>query len=549
LLCDLLAIDCTLRDAIEDANAAAGADTIAFDIGNGGAQTIALAAPLPAITDPVTIDGTTQPGYGGTPIIELDGSGAGAGASGLKVSGSAANTLIKALAINKFNGAGITVEGTVGQVVIQGNFIGTEPDGTTASANGKGIELKSPKNTVGGAVEANRNVISGNTGAGVVIDGAGSSENKVQGNYIGLKKDGASALANGGPGVQITGAPNNSVSPNNVISGNSGAGVSISGTAASGNAVKSNKIGTNSGGTANVPNAAGIVIDGAGGSQIGGIISGDGNTIQGNTGAGISITGTGTANRLARNLISANGGLGIDLAPTGVTANDSGDGDSGPNNLQNFPVLTSAQTGSTVVTGTLNSAASKQYRLEFYASTACDAAGNGEGQRFLGAVNTTTDGSGNASFTANLADTATTSERVTVTATDPDGNTSEYSNCVTPTGGPAPTPPPGGGDIVGTEGNDVLVGTSGNDRIIAKGGNDTARGLAGDDLILGGQGNDRLQGGQGNDVLRGGAGKDELIGGGGNDGLFGAGGNDTLKGGPGFDECRGGPGKDVEKGC
>jgi hypothetical protein len=76
----------SLRQAILDANATGGADVIAFDIPGSGVQTIAPASPLPAVTDPLTIDGTTQPGYAGAPLIELDGLGAGQGVTGLDIS-------------------------------------------------------------------------------------------------------------------------------------------------------------------------------------------------------------------------------------------------------------------------------------------------------------------------------------------------------------------------------------------------------------------------------------------------------------------------------
>jgi hypothetical protein len=128
------------------------------------------------------------------------------------------------------------------------------------------------------------------------------------------------------------------------------------------------------------------------------------------------------------NSIHSNTGLGIDLFPLGVTPNDPGDADSGPNELQNFPVLTSASTGggTTQIQGTLNSHAITAYRLEFFSNTTCDPSGYGEGERFLGSTNVATNATGSVSFNATFAG---MSSFVTATATDPAGNTSEFSNC------------------------------------------------------------------------------------------------------------------------
>ncbi|HTC86566.1 MAG TPA: S-layer homology domain-containing protein, partial [Candidatus Acidoferrum sp.] len=148
------------------------------------------------------------------------------------------------------------------------------------------------------------------------------------------------------------------------------------------------------------------------------------------------------------NTIAFNGGLGIDLFPPGVTPNDLCDGDTGPNNLQNFPVLSSIQLdlGSTQIQGSLNSAAGTIYRVEFFASFACDPSGYGPGHKFLGSVDRTTDAGCNVALSANLPVSAL-GPWITATATDPGGNTSEFSAClaipspsvtaISPTSGPA----------------------------------------------------------------------------------------------------------------
>ena len=149
-----------------------------------------------------------------------------------------------------------------------------------------------------------------------------------------------------------------------------------------------------------IGNANGIFLDtDANNNRIGGVNAGEGNTISGNTAAGIvaylSSGSSSSGNAFLRNTITGNGGLGIDLSASGtggdgVTANDTGDADSGPNNLQNFPLLATARTdGSSqlILTGTLDSAANSYYRIEFFANTAQDGTGYGEGQRYLGFAN------------------------------------------------------------------------------------------------------------------------------------------------------------------
>ena len=137
-----------------------------------------------------------------------------------------------------------------------------------------------------------------------------------------------------------------------------------------------------------------------------------------------------TGNAISCNGIYGNSGLGIDLRDDGVTPNDIGDGDGGPNLRQNFPVLTQARTngvGSITIDGSLNSSAITTFRVEFFASVTGDPTGYGEGERYLGYVDVTTNGSGNATFSQPLSAVVAVGEVVTSTATDPLGNTSEFS--------------------------------------------------------------------------------------------------------------------------
>ena len=148
-------------------------------------------------------------------------------------------------------------------------------------------------------------------------------------------------------------------------------------------------------------------------------------------GSGIQIL-NGTGNQISSNSIYSNGTLGINLGADGVTQNDTGDPDTGPNNLQNFPVLQSVSfsTGSVVVTGSLNSEPSGTYDLQFFASKVADDTGYGEGQTYLGSNSVTTDASGNATFSASFSIKGSSGTVITATATDPLGNTSEFSKAI-----------------------------------------------------------------------------------------------------------------------
>ena len=196
--------------------------------------------------------------------------------------------------------------------------------------------------------------------------------------------------------------------------------------------VQGNLIGTNAAGTAGVGNSKqGVWIDGsAANNTIGGTAAGAGNTIAYNGWDGVALGGTaGTGNAILGNDIYANGHPGIDLGDDGVTTNDVGDIDGGPNARMNYPVLTDVTWSSTDVTidGTLNSAASTTYRIEFFANTTVDSTGYGEGETYLGFVDVTTNGSGDGTFSKNLTVAVPAGASYTATATDPAGNTSEFS--------------------------------------------------------------------------------------------------------------------------
>ena len=276
----------SLRQAINDSNLNAGAtNQIAFSVG-AGPITIGLATALPPITVPVFIDGASQPGHEGKPIVELNGT-ATPGGDGLTIN--AGGSTVRGLVINRFKGSGISASGA-GNNVIEGNFIGTNATGTAALPNiGNGILLQSSDNRVGGPTSAARNVISGNGASGVSINGVSATGNVVQGNFIGTNFDGTARLGNSSSGVLIS-TLNNSIGPGNVIAANGSPATPNHGIfiASTGSAeVFGNFIGTNGAGAAGLGNMnSGVLVKGSG-NVIGG--AGGRNVISGNTINGINV--------------------------------------------------------------------------------------------------------------------------------------------------------------------------------------------------------------------------------------------------------------------
>jgi hypothetical protein len=456
----------SLRQAMTDANALAnsgGNDVIAFDIveTEGGAPYfIDVQSTLPTITEAVTIDGTTQFDFDGTPVIALDWNGDGT-ASGLHIT--AGPSIVRGLVISGFPLNGILVEGANG-TVIAGNYIGTDVAGVQDQGNGgSGIHLiNSSGSTIGGPSAADRNVVSGNTGEGIRIDGAAGeggpigNGNLVQGNYVGTNAAGTADVGNQNSGIYLRRSGGNTVR-GNLVSGQDGfAGVAICGNLsfcgggsdsgtnnAAGNVVQGNLIGTNAAGSGPLGNSGyGVSIDGASNTLAGGTTAGAGNVIANNGLVGVVVFAPpARGNQIRGNSISSNASVGINLVePLGeegpVTANDTGDGDAGPNDLQNFPVLSSATSvsGSTSINGTLNSRPSSTFTIDFYSSAVCDSSGFGEGATPIGSTTVTTDSEGNVSFAITLGVGLAAGNQITATATDAQGNTSEFSGCRTVSG-------------------------------------------------------------------------------------------------------------------
>ena len=350
--------------------------------------------------------------------------------------------------------------------VVAGNIIGADSTGTTSIPNGTssnsrcGIYLGGTGNRLGtnsdGVSDAlERNLISGNHGCGITLNlqsNPAAAANVIAGNFIGTDNTGLAALPNSGSGLASSTGPNYKVIiRDNVISGNSGGGIAISGL--NQGIITGNFIGVAADGSTPLGNGSvayngsvyGIYLAGSD-NQIGGSGPGEGNLIANQTtGAafradGIALGSAALRNTIRGNRIYANKNLGIDLNDDNIAnPNDDGDGDTGANTLQNFPVIGFAQSyvnGHTVITGTLNSMTNTTYTLDFYASTAADDSGYGEGEFTLGSDQVTTDGSGAITFTITLnGATVPAGQYVTATATDPDGNTSEFSPAFGPVSG------------------------------------------------------------------------------------------------------------------
>jgi hypothetical protein len=284
--------------------------------------------------------------------------------------------------------SGILLAGVTSSTV-QGNFIGTDVTGTLARGNVNGILVNGGTSLIGGTTAAARNVIAGNLSSGIF--GADATVT-IQGNYIGTQVDGLTPLPDGNVEIFVSAPTGTSA-------------VTVGGTA---------------------PGAANRIMMGSSGTGVAARGATNRTTIRGNSIA-----------------LSAASGFGISLSSTTEPVfNDACDADAGPNGLQNFPVITSTVfgAGTVTITGTLNSTASTPFQVDFYSSPACSFGvyNYGPGRTYLGSATVTTDPSCNGTFNVTLP--VPPGETViTSTATDPAGNTSEFSQCLS---GPSPTPTP-----------------------------------------------------------------------------------------------------------
>lgn len=331
----------SLRQAIIDSNANLGADLIAFNIGGGGIRTVSLASALPIVTDPLTIDGTSQPGYAGSPIIEVNGASALSAGGGIVIT--AGNSTVRGLVVNNFaSGYGIVLSSRGGNHV-EGCYLGTDVTGTLARGNRfAGLYvLNSADNIIGGTAPGTGNLLSGNLTEGILFGGLAAQRNQVQGNRIGTNAAGTAIIPNN-TGVNIgDNAGQNTIggvvpAARNIISGNLTAGVATSGTNlggfGGGDVIIGNYIGTDVTGTVDLGNRSVGVFSGAN-IRIGGTAAGEGNLISGNNSQGIRAGGTQIV--IQGNLIGTDASGNASLG-NGQAVNTSGEGvrlESAPNAL------------------------------------------------------------------------------------------------------------------------------------------------------------------------------------------------------------------------
>jgi hypothetical protein len=296
----------SLRDAMTKANATSAADVIQFKIGSG-AKTIAPTSPLPQMKYPTTFDGTVQGGYAGKPLIEIRGDKAGSTTYGLVLTGG--SSTIKGLVINRFGGTGILTISKGGNT-IKNCYVGTDISGAYAAGNGnKGIVIHSANNTIGGTSSSDKVVISGNKGGGIQFYTTSASGNKLLGCYVGTNASGTGGVQNIGTGVTCYQAPSNTIGgtssgARNVISGNSADGIVVNGSGAKYNKILGNYIGTNAAGTGKIGNANYGVEISQPYNVVGGSVAGSRNVISGNKYAGVVLwLSSGSNNKVIGNYI------------------------------------------------------------------------------------------------------------------------------------------------------------------------------------------------------------------------------------------------------
>lgn len=439
----------SLRAAIKNANATAGASKITFGGSVTCPQTFILPGPLPDITTDVTIDATTLAGWTANTLpsytgqfnanlcIYLDGKGSVPIGLHVPASASSAQLSVSGLLMFGFSDAAIKLEGGDSHT-ITGNQFG----GAFLAANTDGVRITGSAGStfVGGYDDPSVvNLIGGATSTGIHVDNVAGG-NTLANNVIGFRPDG---VANGnGTGILVSQSPGN-FAFYNTIGSSGGFGVQIVGPSASGNVVQYNEIGLGSAQTANASGGIQLAF-GATGNTIGASAASSygGNQIYANGGPGVWIPGGafggGTGNRILGNNIAGNNGLAIDLGVLGPDANDvpalgAPDQDTGPNQMQNYPEITHYISTFNLIAEykidvRLDSAPNTTFRIDFYYDLACTTP-RGDALGYLGHSNLTTGPTGYGAVTVYLPSDNSTSGFIAATATDPDGNTSEIGPC------------------------------------------------------------------------------------------------------------------------
>jgi len=417
----------SFSQAITDANAVPGRDNIVFNIPGAGVHIINATTALPEITDPVIIDGYTQPGaqpntqaVGDNAVILIEISGQGSDTEGLRISGG--NSIIRGLSLTGFNRADIDLVGSGTGNTVEGNFIGLHPDGTPGPGDTRGINVATTGNMIGGTTPAARNVISGvpdPATVGVYISG---NQNTVSGNYIGTDVSGMLPRAhNVGvltfPGIADVVIGGTTPGARNVISGTFAAVQVLSVRTQ----IAGNYIGIASDGTTPLKtNGIGVYVS-ASNNTIGGMAPEAGNAIAYSGVAGVFLWPADRINDAILSNSIAGHGQGIRLGDDGPHQNDNLDAYEGANHLQNFPVITKLTlvSGGFIAEGTLNSTPNTQFTIQFfdYGTDYLNPT-----RTFLKTITVMTDSNGNAQFSTGVKSFGA----VDATATDPAGNTSEF---------------------------------------------------------------------------------------------------------------------------
>ena len=439
----------SLRQAILNANANPGFDSIRFTTGVNGP--IRLFSSLPAITDPVSIDGSVKffnfrplPNSSGRPLVEIDGSPAGDFAIAFTLEAGSDGSIIKGLVINRFDHEAFSIRSD--NNTIQNCWIGLTFDGNGDAGNGDiGIRLLegASNNLIGGAAASQRNVISGSP-VGIDVGAGGMANTTIQGNFIGTNATGTAPIANN-HGILLDDTSTNTQIVGNVISGNTFAGITLNGSSVTGTQIRGNKIGVAADSTTALGNTrfGVLVANGTHDNTIGGTAAGEGNLIAHNGEAGVhvgpianssSFGPGGNGNKILGNQIF-NSLHTIFVTADGVNfpAQDALDADTGANDLQNFPDLISATKSSDntniTVNGSLSSRVARIYRIEVFAFDN-DRVVNGviQDMIFVGVTFVATNSSGVGNFSAVLATPTALPLNARILATATDFTTGDTSN-------------------------------------------------------------------------------------------------------------------------
>ncbi|GAB5518041.1 MAG: hypothetical protein RhofKO_02920 [Rhodothermales bacterium] len=477
---------CTLNAALEEANALPGADLITFSVGSGVQVINSSGTGFQVIEDAVTLDATTQPGYFERPQIQVH-QGFDIRASNVVIRGLNINSPNGGLAITE--GTNNVVAGNYFGLDESGDRSdidqGTSFYGITVNSSLNTIGGTAPEDrNLFGRIE---------NGDGIILSGAQANDNIIQGNYIGLNRTGDISFNIPLRGIDINFGARGNIVRGNVVGGAGLAGIRLYGfdsnTSPTNNIIADNIIGLTADQGEALPNQFGIFVDQARDNTIGSSVEGLGNVIAGSTLSGISINGntgpttgnrvignwigtneqghgglgngssgvilvnadrnvvggfeegaaniiayngrdgvfvhSGMRNAIRRNAIYENGELGIDLDGNGVRENDELDADGGANSNLNYPTLSILS--NTTVGGTYHGLPNTTLTIEIFENDTCDASDYGEGATYLMDVVITTNAEGEATF--EVEPSHGESSFVTATATDPEGNTSEFSRC------------------------------------------------------------------------------------------------------------------------